>query len=299
MIVLLPTYSLKLKLVAGVTTNEIPVRVSYSLRSNAGYNGLIQLTTTTGGTNVTICDAVTTGVIDIDSINIPNEDTAPVEVYMVIDDGTTEYVEVHVTILSGDQLSYTHANGWRKIDSTGSFIGVGATGAAGQGVPTGGTADQVLAKIDGTNYNTYWKDVIGGVVTQFEVAFGAALNQIQSSSNFTYDGTEFLAFVEDALATVYNSKFRILSSKLNATYTDVAGGNEADLELDAAKAELHFNGTKLKIEEQSVTIGQLVGGNGTKFIIDDAAQSYTFNKLTTPNLQVALDDITALALAGL
>ncbi len=30
----------------------------------------------------------------------------------------------------------------------------GATGANGQGVPTGGTANQVLAKVDGTNYNT-------------------------------------------------------------------------------------------------------------------------------------------------
>jgi hypothetical protein len=34
----------------------------------------------------------------------------------------------------------------------------GATGAAGQGVPTGGTAGQVLAKINGTNYNTEWID---------------------------------------------------------------------------------------------------------------------------------------------
>ncbi|QJX47770.1 hypothetical protein HMJ29_12795 [Hymenobacter taeanensis] len=32
----------------------------------------------------------------------------------------------------------------------------GATGPAGQGVPTGGTAGQVLSKVDGTNYNTQW-----------------------------------------------------------------------------------------------------------------------------------------------
>ena len=32
----------------------------------------------------------------------------------------------------------------------------GATGANGQGVPAGGTTGQVLAKIDGTNYNTQW-----------------------------------------------------------------------------------------------------------------------------------------------
>lgn len=32
----------------------------------------------------------------------------------------------------------------------------GPAGAAGEGVPEGGTAGQILAKIDGTNYNTQW-----------------------------------------------------------------------------------------------------------------------------------------------
>jgi hypothetical protein len=32
----------------------------------------------------------------------------------------------------------------------------GPAGPAGQGVPVGGTAGQVLAKIDSTNYNTQW-----------------------------------------------------------------------------------------------------------------------------------------------
>lgn len=35
----------------------------------------------------------------------------------------------------------------------------GPQGPAGQGVPTGGTAGQVLAKVDGTNYNTEWRGV--------------------------------------------------------------------------------------------------------------------------------------------
>lgn len=38
----------------------------------------------------------------------------------------------------------------------------GTNGAAGQGVPTGGTAGQVLAKIDGTDYNTEWVTPSGG-----------------------------------------------------------------------------------------------------------------------------------------
>jgi len=38
----------------------------------------------------------------------------------------------------------------------------GAAGAAGVGVPTGGAANEVLAKIDGTDYNTHWVANSGG-----------------------------------------------------------------------------------------------------------------------------------------
>lgn len=38
----------------------------------------------------------------------------------------------------------------------------GPAGAAGQGVPTGGTANQILAKIDSTDYNTQWINNTGG-----------------------------------------------------------------------------------------------------------------------------------------
>ena len=38
----------------------------------------------------------------------------------------------------------------------------GDVGANGQGVPAGGTAGQVLSKIDGTNYNTQWTTPSGG-----------------------------------------------------------------------------------------------------------------------------------------
>lgn len=38
----------------------------------------------------------------------------------------------------------------------------GPQGPAGPGVPAGGTAGQVLTKVDGTDYNTQWKDAVGG-----------------------------------------------------------------------------------------------------------------------------------------
>ena len=52
--------------------------------------------------------------------------------------------------------------------STGSTGATGATGATGPagtngvGVPVGGTAGQVLAKINSTNYNTQWVNVASG-----------------------------------------------------------------------------------------------------------------------------------------
>ena len=47
----------------------------------------------------------------------------------------------------------------------------GAQGPAGVGVPEGGTAGQVLAKIDGTDYNTEWIDVSGsGSLSWIDVA---------------------------------------------------------------------------------------------------------------------------------
>lgn len=50
------------------------------------------------------------------------------------------------------------------VGATGS---AGATGATGAGVPIGGSATQVLSKIDGTDYNTQWVD--GGGITQAQV----------------------------------------------------------------------------------------------------------------------------------
>lgn len=47
----------------------------------------------------------------------------------------------------------------------------GDPGAPGHGVPAGGTAGQVLTKVDGTDYNTEWKDPTGGGGGTKEVLF--------------------------------------------------------------------------------------------------------------------------------
>jgi hypothetical protein len=66
-------------------------------------------------------------------------------------------ITVTVTTVSGSGTFAT----WKftvmgATGSTGSTGPTGATGATGPGVPTGGTTGQILAKIDGNNYNTQW-----------------------------------------------------------------------------------------------------------------------------------------------
>ena len=58
----------------------------------------------------------------------------------------------------------------------------GSDGADGQGVPTGGTAGQVLSKIDGTDYSTQWVDDQTGLLLSAvqDVAVGASLGLEQS-----------------------------------------------------------------------------------------------------------------------
>lgn len=57
-------------------------------------------------------------------------------------------------------IGLTGATG--PIGATGPQGPAGTNGANGVGVPTGGTTGQVLAKVDGTNYNTQWVTPTGG-----------------------------------------------------------------------------------------------------------------------------------------
>ena len=53
--------------------------------------------------------------------------------------------------------------------ATGATGATGPQGAAGQGIPTGGTANQVLAKVNSTNYATAWVTPTAGISSQLYV----------------------------------------------------------------------------------------------------------------------------------
>lgn len=56
----------------------------------------------------------------------------------------------------------TNTTYWQVLASKGDTGATGADGADGQGVPTGGTTGQILAKNSNTNYDTEWIDNTGG-----------------------------------------------------------------------------------------------------------------------------------------
>lgn len=70
------------------------------------------------------------------------------------------------------------------IGETGPKGDPGATGPAGPGVPAGGTAGQVLTKIDGTDYNTEWKSIEGGA----KIVTGTIDGNLNNFPNVTVSG---------------------------------------------------------------------------------------------------------------
>lgn len=94
--------------------------------------------------------------------------------------------------------------------------GVSLVGPAGEGVPTGGTANQVLSKIDGVDYNTQWSTLTKASV---------GLNNVDNTSDATKDA---------ATATLTNKTIVVA----NNTITTAASGNLVATELNAALSEL-------------------------------------------------------------
>lgn len=70
---------------------------------------------------------------------------------------------------------------------------------SGQGVPAGGTAGQVLAKVDGTNYNTEWIDAPGGGDMIFYDAYSTS-NPTPKPSDFVYPGDVDFEFYLEAIS---------------------------------------------------------------------------------------------------
>lgn len=95
----------------------------------------------------------------------------------------------------GDMVSYTNGNSyvmyvdatagtaptdatkWMLVVEKGDTGATGASGADGEGVVTGGTTGQILAKASNTNFDTEWVDNTGGsgIAESLAIAYSIAL----------------------------------------------------------------------------------------------------------------------------
>lgn len=110
-----------------------------------GVSPTITVTQTATGYHIEITDTGGTDYVDLYNGADGSDGVSPTVTIASITGGHT------ITITDADHPS---GQSFNVMDGT--------DGAAGQGVPTGGTAGQVLAKVDGTDYNTQWVTPSGG-----------------------------------------------------------------------------------------------------------------------------------------
>jgi len=114
------TRTLQIQLSGAVTTNQLPVLVAYSDKAATTYDGNSQASTTNDTTAVSICDAPAASVVrDIDYLSVWNRDTVSQIVSIIFDDNGTPYTLLRITLTIGEQLVYTHAEGWSSNDTNG------------------------------------------------------------------------------------------------------------------------------------------------------------------------------------
>ena len=102
----------------------------------------------------------------------------------------------------------------------------GANGRNGIGVPPGGDADQVLTKIDGTDYNTEWRDPTGGggaatsapkLLVVFDTDITTAVGDLVRVT-----GSNFVSTIADNMnTTIPNGIFGVVTSKPTTTTAGV------------------------------------------------------------------------------
>lgn len=151
----------------------------------------------------------------------------------------------------------------------------GDQGDPGQGVPAGGTANQILEKIDGTDYNTRWTDkpsatkidsgagtwvdvsAVAGVISQkASLASGYVWTLKNSSNNIIMQITE-----EGAIYNTTYESLRHVTTGTPSIYVGVGQkptGNSTSAVFMGYQAGIYSNGAT-----GSVNIGYLAGGKAT------------------------------------
>jgi len=145
---------------------------------------------------------------------------------------------------------------WMVWDtSTGAFVDTGVhaqgpTGPTGPGVPSGGTAGQVLKKVNGTDFNTEWTNNDGTTIPMSS-SDATTLNAAITSQNeaILNNAVNRQATVADCNdASIGAGCFRIISSTINAPFSNSYGvlfnmfGNDyrTQIVIQTASSRMYF-----------------------------------------------------------
>lgn len=149
--------------------------------------------------------------------------------------------------------------------STGATGATGPQGPAGQGVPTGGTTGQVLAKASGTNYDTVWTTVSGGGGGSGDVVGPASAG---NGNIALFDGATG-KLIKDSNASITDFA-NVGHTHTSTNITDWLGYTPGDASGPASSTDnaiARFDGTTGKIvQNSSVTVsdvGNIVAGDGS------------------------------------
>lgn len=103
---------------------------------------------------------------------------------------------------------------------------IGGRGAVGQGIPTGGTNGQILAKASGTDYDTHWIAQAAATVTSVAGRTGAVVltadDTPDGTTNKAYTATEKTKLAGIATGATANSSDATLLARANHTGTQLA-----------------------------------------------------------------------------
>jgi len=116
------TTSLEVVLAGAITTNQLPIVVSFADKTTTTFTPGKTTSATNSTSTVTIAAAPAASTQrEVHSINIYNADTVAAIITVRENDNGTLRILVKITLSVGDTLTYTHAHGWVVTDSSGNW----------------------------------------------------------------------------------------------------------------------------------------------------------------------------------
>lgn len=213
---------------APVTNQAVGMRISILQGSATGASVYVETQTPTSNVNGLISVEIGGGNVVSGNISSINWASGPYFIQTETDpSGGTNYTITGTSqLLSVPYALYAKTSGSSTPGPIGpqgvqGEIGAqGPAGADGQGVPTGGTAGQVLAKVDATDYNTQW-------ITPVNSGWGLAGNTgTDANTNFigTTDNQSLSFRTNNTLRWSITPNGRLLNNSTGNLF--VGGGNE-------------------------------------------------------------------------